>query len=128
MGLFTRDHSQRDADDAIAHGEVDRLAALSPKELAVQLMPAFGPDGAASKGRAGTPPMQIIQWLAASIGRGANTKPLVPAVLAGLQALEHAGLVSERTSGTGSGGKLFLLTPQGEKALADGTAATYLDG
>jgi hypothetical protein len=113
-------------DDVAAQAEVDRLVALPPKDLAAELIAAFGPKGAASKGRTGTAPMQIIEWLMSSVGRGASTRPLVPAVLAGLQALEHAGLVEARGSGTGSGAKSFLLTPTGETALAEGSTQRYL--
>jgi hypothetical protein len=114
------------ATDGAAQMEVDRLVALEPEDLAVELMPAFGPDGAKSRGRIGTGPLQVIEWLMKPVGRGVSTKPLVPVVLAGLQALEHAGLVQERTSGVGTGARFYSLTPRGETALADGSAATYI--
>lgn len=62
----------------------------------------------------------------ASNGREVSWKPLVPAVLAGMQALEHAGLVDVRISGTGSGARMYVLSPAGEKAIADGSAARHL--
>lgn len=127
MSLFKRDPDPaREAADAAAQAEVTRLAALTPNAIAAELIPAFGPEGAPSKGRLGTAPMQLIEWLMTDYGRGASTKPLVPAVLNGMSALERAGLVSETTSGTGSGGKLYSLTPLGEQALADGTAGDHL--
>jgi hypothetical protein len=106
--------------------EVERLTALSPAGLGVELLPAFGPDGARSKGREGTPPMQIVQWLMASFPYHPGLQGLVSSTLAGLQALEHAGLVDRRSSGSGTGGMRFLLTPLGETALAEGSAAQYL--
>jgi hypothetical protein len=87
-------------------------------------MPAFGPDGARHKKRDGTPPMQIVQWLVASYPYYPSLKPLVAAVLAGLQALENAGLVVRRNSE--SGGMRFQLTPLGETALTEGSAKQYL--
>jgi hypothetical protein len=104
--------------------EVERLTALPPKGLAVELMPAFGPEGATSKGAQGTPPMQIVQWLVRDHPYHPGLKPLVASTLAGLQALEHAGLLSQRSSGTD--GMRFVLTPLGESALADGSAAQHL--
>jgi hypothetical protein len=46
--------------------------------------------------------------------------------MAGLQDLETAGLLTHKTSGTGSGGQQFYLTPAGEQALADGAGRTPL--
>jgi hypothetical protein len=121
VGLFG--NKQKNAEQFEAgQVEVDRLTALAPNELAEELLPAFGADGARSKGREGTPPMQIVQWLVRSHPFHPSLQPLVSAVLAGLQALEHAGLVDRRASGTGTSGMRFLLTPLGEQTLADGSA------
>jgi hypothetical protein len=108
---------------AAASAEVTRLTALPAADLATELMPAFGPGGARAKGREGTPPMQIVQWLMSAYPYHPSLKPLVEAVLAGLQALEHAGLVGRRSS---DGAMRFYLTPLGVTALADGSAQRYL--
>lgn len=122
-----RDRAEQNAaTDAVAQSEVDRLVALEPEDLGVELMAAFGPSGAKTKGRLGTAPLQLIEWLMQDYGRGVSTKPLIPAVLAGMQALEHAGLVDVRISGVETGARSYALTPRGESALADGSAATYL--
>jgi hypothetical protein len=127
MGLFKRDPDPaREAADAAAQAEIARLTALAPNQIGAELLPAFGPEGAKSKGQLGVAPMQLIEWLMTDYGRGASTKPLVSAVLGGMSALERAGLVNETVSGTGSGGKLYSLTPLGEQALTDGTAGHYL--
>jgi hypothetical protein len=127
MALFKREPDPtREAADAAAQAEVARLATLAPNQIAAEILPAFGPDGAKSKGRLGTAPMQVIEWLMADFGRGASTKPLVGAVLVGMSALDRAGLVYETVSGTGSGGKLYSLTPLGEQALTAGTASDYI--
>jgi hypothetical protein len=125
MGLWNRGDKHAES-DAIAQAEVDRLVALTPAELGVELMAAFGPDGAKAKGKLGVAPMQVIQWLMRSVGRGVSTKPLVSAVPAGLQAMTNAGLLEARGSGIGTGTFTYRLTPVGEKALAEGTGATYL--
>jgi hypothetical protein len=129
VGLFGRsDKSDKyAAGDAIAQAEVDRLVALAPAELGAEMMAAFGPDGAKAKGNIGVAPIQIIQWLMRSVGRGVSTKPLIPVVLAGLQAMQNGGLLEARGSGIGTGTNTYRLTPVGEKALADGTAASYLN-
>jgi hypothetical protein len=80
-------------------------------------MPAFAPDGARSKGKEGTPPMQIVQWLVRDHPYHPGLQPLVASTL--------AGLVGQRSSGSGSGMRFFL-TPLGEQTLADGSAATRL--
>jgi hypothetical protein len=126
MALFGK-KMDKAANAEEANAEVERLTALAAEELGVKLIDAFGVDGAPKK-NGQTAPMQIIQWLMASQPRGANLKPLVPAVLAGLQALENAGLLTHRTSGTGSGGQQFFLTPAGEQALADGSARAQIAG
>jgi hypothetical protein len=124
MGLFGNKGKHAEEEEA-GRVEVERLTALSAPGLAVELMPAFGPDGARSKGKEGTPPMQIVQWLVRDHPYHPGLQPLVASTLAGLQALEHAGLVGQRSSGSGSGMRFFL-TPLGEQTLADGSAATRL--
>jgi hypothetical protein len=124
MGLFGNKGKHAEEEEA-GRVEVDRLTTLSASGLAVELMPAFGPDGARSKGKEGTPPMQIVQWLVRDHPYHPNLQPLVASTLAGLQALEQAGLVGQRSSGSGSGMR-FALTPLGEQTLADGSAAARL--
>jgi hypothetical protein len=129
MGLFNRGGKADNyaESDAIAQAEVERLVALTPAELGVELMPAFGSDGAKAKGKVGVAPMQIIEWLMRSVGQGVSSKPLVPVVLAGLQAMQSATLLEARGSGIGTGTSTYLLTPVGEKALAEGSAASFLN-
>ncbi len=129
MGLFSRDDKSDKyaASDAIAQAEVDRLVALTPAELGVEMLAAFGPDGAKHKGKHDVAPIQVIFWLMRSVGRGVSTKPLVPVVPNGLRAMVNAGLLEARGSGIGTGTNTYRLTPVGDKALADGTAASYLN-
>jgi hypothetical protein len=120
MGLFGN-KEEKAAQEAAGEAEVSRLNGLSVEEMAVELMPAFGPDGAKAKGSTGTPPMQIVQWLVADYPRHPSIRSLVDQVLAGLGVLERAGLISARGSGIGTGAQSYLLTPLGEEALADGS-------
>lgn len=125
MGLFGN-KEEKAAQEAAGEAEVSRLAGLSVEGLAVEVMPAFGPGGARSKGREGTPPMQIVQWLVSDYPRHPSLRSLVDAVLAALGLLERSGLLRRGTSGVGSGGQLYALTPSGEEALADGSVRQRL--
>ncbi|HEY0933641.1 MAG TPA: hypothetical protein VGD91_07860 [Trebonia sp.] len=120
--MFGSKKDERAGKEAAGAAEVQRLTSLPPAALAVELLPAFGSGGARSKGRAGTPPMQVVQWLVTGYPYHPDLRPLVSAVLAGLQVLEHAGLVEMRTAGSGTGGQRYLLTDAGAAALRDGTA------
>jgi hypothetical protein len=124
VGLFGNKGKHAEEEEA-GRVEVERLTALPASDLAVELMPAFAPDGARSKGKEGTPPMQIVQWLVRDHPYHPGLQPLVASTLAGLQALEQAGLVGQRSSGSGSGMRFFL-TPLGEQTLADGSVAAKL--
>jgi hypothetical protein len=107
---------------------VDRLSALSARDLAEELMPAFGPDGPTTPGwghivnwlRAGT-------WLMSSYPRGSQfVKELQAPVSEGLQALEHAGLVEQRSVNSSETPALGA-TRLGETALAEGKVCRYLE-
>jgi hypothetical protein len=125
MGLFGN-KEQKAAKEAAGAAEVGRLEGLSADELAAELMPAFGPDGAKSKGEQGTPPMQVIQWLVRDHPYHPSLKPLVDAVLAALEKMVAAGLLSRRGSGIGTGAETYKLTPLGETTLADGSVEQRL--
>jgi hypothetical protein len=117
---------QRATEEAAGAAEVERLNSLSADELAVELMPAFGPDGARSKGRSGTAAMAVIQWLVADYPRHPSLRPLADSVPVALQRLAAAGLLMSRGSGVGTGVQSYSLTPAGEKALAEGSVAKRL--
>ncbi len=125
IGLFGN-KEEKAAQEAAGAAEVERLNALSSDELAVELMPAFAPDGAKSKGRAGSAAMQVIQWLVADYPRHPSLRPLADAVPVALQRLAAAGLLKATGSGIGTGVQSYSLTPEGEKALADGSVAQRL--
>jgi hypothetical protein len=127
MGLFGNKEEKAEKEAAGA-AEVERLVSLPVDDLAAELMPAFGPDGAKSKGKQGTPPMQIIQWLLSDFPYHPSLKPLVDSVLTALERMVAAGLLSRSTSGIGTGAQSFKLTPLGESTLADGSIEQRLAG
>jgi hypothetical protein len=109
------------AEEAAAAAEVERLCAMPAPVLGAELILAFGPNGPSGKGRLGVPAMALVQWLMASHPRHPSLRALADFVVAAMQALEHAGLVIDRTPSTGSGANYYSLTPLGETALADGS-------
>ena len=129
MALFKRDADPaREAADAAAQAEVTRLAALDANQIAAELLPRSAP-----KARSPRTPRYCTdaghRVAHAAYGRGANTKPLVPAVLVGMSALERAGLVSETVSGTGSGARALFPDSPGRAGAVRGNrvAATSPD-
>jgi hypothetical protein len=125
MGLFGN-KEKKAAEEAAGAAEVERLNSLSTDELAIELMPAFGPDGARSKGRSGSAAMAVIQWLLVDYPRHPSLRPLADSVPVALQRLAGAGLLKASSSGIGTGVKSYSLTPAGEEALADGSVAQRL--
>jgi len=114
------------AEEAAGKAEVERLTSLSSAQLAAELMPAFGPNGAKAKGRSGTAAMQVIQWLMADYPRHPSLRPLADSVPVALQRLAGAGLLRATSSGIGTGVQSYSITPDGEAALADGSLARRL--
>jgi hypothetical protein len=119
MALFgKKDHS---AEDEAARVHFEQLMALSPADLAAELMPAFGPDGP-RRGK-DLNILQLSSWLLRGY-RGAGgvsrREQLVAAAREAMQVLEHAELVQVRHLGGASGGSLWNATRLGAALLADG--------
>ncbi len=127
MGLFGN-KEEKTAQEAAGAAEVERLNALSTDQLAGELMPAFGPDGAKSKGRGGSNAMAVIQWLVADYPRHPSLRPLAESVPVALQRLTAAGLLKASGSGIGTGVDSYSLTPAGEQALGEGSIEQRLAG
>jgi hypothetical protein len=127
VGLFGN-KEERAAEEAAGAAEVERLNSLSTDDLAVELMPAFGPGGAKAKGRAGSNAMAVIQWLVSDYPRHPSLRPLAETVPAALQRLSAAGLLKATGSGIGTGVDSYSLTPAGEEALAGGSVPQRLAG
>ena|SRR5580692_11677754 len=125
MGLFGN-KQEKAAEEAAAVAEVSRLEALSTDELAAELMPAFRPGGARSKGRSGSNAMAVIRWLVRDHMRHPSLRPLADSVPVALQRLTAAGLLKATGSGIGTGVNSYSLTPAGEEAISDDSVAQLL--
>src|SRR4051794_41816354 len=90
MGLFGSKGKHAEEEEA-GRVEVERLTALPAQGLAVELLPAFGADGARGKGKEGTPPMQIVQWLVRDHPYHPGLPPPVAPTPPGPPAPEHPG-------------------------------------
>jgi hypothetical protein len=127
MSLFGN-RGEKAAREAAAQAESERLVALPVADLAVEIMPAFGPDGlqAGSGHRQG--PMEVTSWLFSSLSASAKVRqPVLGPVIEGLQALDNAGLVERRSFGSGST-NTYHATRLGETALAEGSLSQHLAG
>ena len=119
MGLFGNKEEKR-AKEAAAQAESDRLLALPIDELAVEIMPAFGPDGINAKSGHRQGPTEVVSWLLpdASVK---YRQPILGPVIEALGVLEHADLLTRRAFGSKGQASTYHVTRLGETALADGT-------
>ena len=113
-------NEQKAAEVEAAQAEADRLGALTPAELAVELMPVFGPEGPKGRGPDGG-----INLLQIGIGLFEKTpratshmRALQQPVREALQVLEHAELINRTTRQSGT---WYNATRLGETALTEGT-------
>jgi hypothetical protein len=118
LGLFGN-KQEKEAERAAAQAESDRLAGLSAKELAVEVMPAFGAEGPGKGGNEiGT--LQVGIFLMKDRPRGsAYLKPLVDPIRESFQILENTGLIVEKVRGIG--GSMVSVTRLGDEALENGS-------
>ena len=124
--LFGR-REEKIAQEAAAQAEFERLSALPVVDLATELLPAFGADAKKPVHSA----LVATNWIMASYPRGGKyLKDLQQPVREALQALEHAGLLTQRVriSGGGGGSQMLMnITRLGETALAEGSVRRYLE-
>ena len=115
---------EKAARQAAADEWLQGLLALSVADLAVEIMPAFGPGGVSKKMGARVGMLQVVLWLR-SQGPSASGqfKTIIDPVREGVQALEHAGLVVRVQSGDSS---YWQSTRLGVTALAEGTVRSYV--
>ncbi len=116
------------AKEASAQAEFDRLNALSPADLALEVMPAFGPDGPHGHGpNGGINILQALLWLnQARFPSGISyISQLQEPVREAIQALDHAGLV---LTSAGPQGAWTSATRLGLASLADGTLNQRVGG
>jgi hypothetical protein len=117
--------AEKAAKAAEAQAAAERLIALPAADLAVEIMPVFGPGGASTKmgQRIGT--LQIANWLLSSGPRGTGQlKQLLEPVREGVQVLENAGLVLRTNLGEGS--SYLQATRLGQTALTEGSVRKHL--
>lgn len=124
MGLFGNKEQRRERESA-AQAESDRLLALSSRELAAEVMPAFGPDGIGAKSGHRQGPIEVVGWLLpdASVK---YRQPLLGPVIEALGVLEHADLLTRRAFGNTGHASTYHATRLGESTLAEGTIREQL--
>lgn len=126
MSPLFRKSEEQVAQQAAAQAELNRLEGLSVDDLAVEILPAFGPDGL-NRGYSGARVQDVCKWLMTSFpSKGANPLQILGPVNEGLQRLENAGLVLRRVQE--GGGSRITPTRLGETTIADGTARQVLEG
>ena len=112
---------KRDREAAI-QAEVDRLKALSPEGLAVEVLPILAAEAAQStSGRLYV--SDICRKLVGTVSGRANLALTQP-VREALQRLEHANLVLQ--SASAEMGSSWRITREGEQAAAAGSIADKL--
>ena len=123
MSPLFQKNQEKAAGEAAAFAELERLKGLAPDELALEILPALGPDG--PRGSRFVQVQDICKWLMRSrrVGLKASPMQLLAVVREALQRLEHADLVWSTQS---DGPSLWKLTRLGEQALSGGTAAQHL--
>jgi hypothetical protein len=116
--MFGHKEEKRAREEA-AHAESDRLLALPVSELAVEAMPAFGPDGINAKSGHRQGPVEAVAWLLpdASVK---YRQPMLGPVIEALGVLEHADLLTRRSFGSKGRSSTYHATRLGETALVEG--------
>jgi hypothetical protein len=111
------------AQKAAALTELNRLRALSPDELALEVLYALGPGGV--RGGHSARLRDVCIWLMRSHQVAFDPSPLrlTASVLRALKQLEHAGLARRVDADPQI---LWKLTRLGEWALAEGAAADLI--
>jgi len=123
MGLFGN-RAKKEAKKAAAAAESERLVGLSVVDLAVAVMPAFGPGGIEAKSGHQQGAMEVTEWLFRNSSTAVEYRqPTLGPVIEALQALDNAGLLEKRSFG---GGSTYHATRAGEEALAGGSVRERL--
>lgn len=124
--MLFRKSEQKRAAEAAAQAEIDRLTALGPDALALEILPAMGSDALKARVtgvRVQEVCTQLLGGFRASLS--VNTGVLLLPVKEALQRLEHANLIMQMASGVDQSTK-WRITTTGEQALTDGTSAQRL--
>ncbi len=113
---------EKSAQPEAASAEIGRLCALPSRELAVEVLPAFGRDGAG--GLLKPDARAIAKWLMADHPRHPSLLALQAPIEEACQVLEQAGLLRREVYKVGD--SRLVLTRLGHAALADGALGQYL--
>jgi DNA-binding transcriptional ArsR family regulator len=115
--LFRKSEEQL-AQRAAADAEITRLKALSVEDLALDMLPSMGPDGALGKTSVRT--QQLCEYLLRDFPGAKRSKALdlLAPVLEALEALQREGLV---TTVSIQRSPNWRITSLGKTALAQGT-------
>ena len=98
---------------------------MSAQELAVKLLPAFGPDGMEIKSGHRQGPLEVVAWLLPD-APVKYRQPVLGPVIDALAMLEHANLLTRASFGSRGQASTYRATQLGETALADGTVQNQL--
>lgn len=123
MSPLFRKSAEKQAQAAAAQEEIDRLKALPIPDLAVQLLPALGPEGPGA-GRS-MRVQELCEYLLRDVLRPRQLQALqlMARTNDGLYKLEESGLVSSISV---QRSPVWRITTDGEAALAAGTVREQL--
>jgi hypothetical protein len=124
MGLFGN-KAEKQAKATAAQAESERLQALSVTDLAVVVMPAFGPEGINAKSGHRQGPMEVVSWLLPE-APVKYRQPILGAVIEALGALERAGLLTRGSFGTTNQASTYHASGLGGTALTEGAVRAHL--
>ena len=123
MSALFRRSEEKVAQDEAAKAEAERLAALAPADLAVEVLPAFAAENVEPHVHSS---LMACKFLMSSFPKGTRipARDLDPPVHAALQQLVNAGLLMERAEPNQP--PRMYITPLGETALSEGDVRRYL--
>jgi hypothetical protein len=123
MSPLFRKSEKKVAAEAAMQAEIERLKALSVEDLAVALLPGWGPDGANQ--RTSLRVQQLCNYLVRDFPGAGQQKPLLlmTRVNEALEKLEHAELVSSISH---QRSPVWRITRLGVSTLAEGTIEQHV--
>jgi hypothetical protein len=124
--VFGRGKEKKEREER-EQAEIDRLVALTPDCLALEILPALASDQLKDR-LTGVRVQEIVKQMLGDFGSSwtVNTGVLLIPVREGLQRLEHADLVLQMASSNVDAATNWRITKAGEEAVAAGDAAARL--
>ena len=119
--MLFRKSEEKQAKEAALQAELDRLQALSPDALAVEVLPALAKAATSATGRV---QMRDICKALVGVMSGQVNLAIGRQVREALQRLEHANLVVQVVSNDGA--TFWRITTEGQQAVAAGDIAERL--